>query len=121
MGLGVVFGWLGLAAVLASSTLYAVNRVAPGLSMRYMRFHCYAGLASVAFTALHAAYNWESLAGDWSGLTNLGFVLVIAGSGMLLRHVPDAGAYRFHSATIHPALVLALFVSLVFHVIGLSS
>ena len=113
-----VYGWLGLAAVLASSTLYAVNRLALGLSMRYMRFHCYAGFASVVFTALHTVYNWESLAGDWNGLTSLGLVLVIAGSGMLLRHVPDAGTYRFHSATLHPALVLALLVSLFFHVIG---
>jgi hypothetical protein len=117
MGLGMAFGWLGLAAVLASSTLYAVNRLTPGLSERYMRFHCYAGLASVAFTVLHALYNWESLAGDWSGLTNLGLVLVIAGSGMLLRYVPDAGSYRFHSATLHPALVLALLVSMLFHVL----
>jgi len=118
MDLGLVSGWLGLAAVLASSTLYAVNRVAPGLSEGYMRFHCYAGLASLAFTVLHAVYNWESLAGDWNCLTNLGLVLVIAGSGMLLRHVPDAGSFRFHSATLHPALVLALLVSLFFHVIG---
>jgi len=117
MDLGVVSGWLGLAAVLASSTLYAVNRLAPGLSGGYMRFHCYAGLASVAFMALHAVYNLESLAGDWNGLTNLGLVLVIAGSGMLLRHVPDAGSYRFHSATIHPALVLALLVSMLFHIL----
>jgi len=117
MDLGVVSGWLGLAAVLASSTLYAVNRLAPGLSEGRMRFHCYAGLASLAFTVLHAAYNLESLAGDWNGLTNLGLVLVIAGSGMLLRHVPDAGSYRFHSATIHPALVLALLVSMLFHIL----
>jgi len=118
MDLDLVSGWLGLAAVLASSTLYAVNRLTPGLSEGYMRFHCYAGLASVAFTVLHAMYNWESLAGDWNGLTNLGLVLVIAGSGMLLKYVPDAGSFRFHSATLHPALVLALLVSLVFHVLG---
>jgi hypothetical protein len=117
MDLGVVYGWLGLAAVLASSTLYAVNRVAPGLSEGYMRFHCYAGFASVVFTALHAAYNLESLTGDWNGLTTLGLVLVIAGSGMLLKYVPDAGSFRFHSATLHPALVLALLVSLVFHIL----
>jgi hypothetical protein len=115
MDLGVAYGWLGLAAVLASSTLYAVNRLAPGLSEGYMRTHCYVGFASVVFTALHAVYYWESLAGDWNGLTNLGLVLVIAGSGMLLRYVPDAGVYRFHSATLHPALVLALLVSMLFH------
>jgi len=115
MGLGVAFGWLAFVSVLASSTLYAVNRLAPGLSEGYMRFHCYAGFTSVAFSVLHALYNLESLAGDWSGMTNLGLVLVIAGSGMLLRHAPDAGSYRFHSATVHPALVLALLVSILFH------
>ncbi len=110
-------GWLALAAVLASSSLYAVNRLAPTLSRRFMRLHCLAGFASVAFTLLHAAYNLDSLAGDWNGLTNLGLVLVIAGSGTLLRYVPDAGTYRFHSATLHPALTLALLVSLLFHVL----
>jgi len=111
-------GLLALAAVLASSSLYAVNRVAPALSRRIMRYHCLAGLVSVAFTAIHAAYNLGSLAGDWSVLTNLGLALVIAGSGTLLRYVPDAGQYRFHSATLHPALSLALLVSLFFHVLG---
>jgi len=111
-------GWLALAAVLASSSLYAVNRLAPPLSRGYMRLHCLAGFASVAFTAIHAVYSLESLARDWGGLTNLGLVLVIAGSGALLRYVPDAGQYRFHSATLHPALALALLVSLLFHVIS---
>jgi hypothetical protein len=110
-------GWLALAAVLTSSSLYAVNRVAPPLSKKYMRLHCLTGFTSVVFTLLHAAYNIDSLAGDWSGLTNLGLVLVIAGSGTLLRYVQDAGPYRFHSATLHPALTLALLVSLFFHVL----
>ena len=110
-------GWLALTTVLASSSLYTVNRLAPPLSRGFMRLHCLAGLASVAFTLLHAAYNLGSLAGDWSGLTNLGLVLVIAGSGTLLRYVPDADPYRFHSATLHPALVMALLVSMLFHVI----
>ncbi len=109
-------GLLALAAVLASSSLYAVNRLAPPLSRRFMRLHCLTGFASLAFTLLHAAYDLDSLAGDWSGLTNLGLVLVIVGSGMLLRYVPDAGSFRFHSATIHPALVLALLVSILFHI-----
>ncbi len=113
---GAVYEWLALAAVLASSSLYAVNVVAPTFSMRYLRFHCLTGLASVAFTALHSIYEWESLAGDWNGLTTLGLVLVVAGSGMMLRYVPEAGSYRFHSATIHPALVLALLFSMLFHI-----
>lgn len=114
---GLAFGWLAFAAVLVSSMLYVVNRLAPTLSERYMGLHCLAGLASVAFTVLHALYNWESLAGNLGGLTNLGLVLVIAGSGMLLRYVPNAGSIRFHSATLHPALVLALLVSAIFHVL----
>ena len=112
------YGLLALASVLASSSLYAMNRVVPSLSRRLMRFHCLAGLLSVAFTALHAAYNLYSLSGDWSVLTNLGLALVIAGSGALLRYVPDAGQYRFHSATLHPALALALLVSLFFRVLA---
>jgi hypothetical protein len=116
MHAGVAFGWLALVSVLVSSSLYAVNRVAPTLSRRFMRVHCLAGFASVAFTVLHTAYNLESLPGNWGGLTNLGLVLVIAGSGTMLRYVPDAGSFRFHSATLHPALVLALLVSMLFHV-----
>jgi len=108
---------LALAAVAASSSLYALTRVAPGLSARYMRVHCVTGLASVAFTAIHAAYSLGS-AGAYGALTNLGLALVIAGTGALLRYVPDAGPYRFHSATLHPALALALLVSLLIHVLG---
>ena len=111
-------GWLALASVIVSSSLYALNRVAPTSSQGYMRLHCPAGYASMVFTFIHVAYRIEALAGDWSGLTNLGLVLVIAGSGTLLRHVPGAGPFRFHSATVHPALTLALLVSLLFHVLG---
>lgn len=111
------YGLLALAAVLVSSSLYAVNKVAPGLSASYMKIHCLTGLASLAFTTLHAAYSLGS-AGDWGALTDLGLALVIAGTGALLRYVPDAGQYRFHSATLHPALALALLVSLLFHVLA---
>ncbi len=111
-------GLLALAAVLASSTLYAVNRVAPHVSRRYMRLHCLTGFSSMFFIVIHTFYNLGSLVNDWGGLTNLGLVLVIAGSGSLLRYVQDAGPYRFHSATLHPALALALLVSLLFHVLG---
>jgi len=117
MDAATAYGLLALAAVLASSSLYAVNRVAPGLSARFMRVHCLAGIASVAFTTLHAAYSLGS-AGAWGALTDLGLALVIAGTGALLRYVPDAGQYRFHSATLHPALALALLVSLLIHVLG---
>jgi predicted ferric reductase len=112
------FGWLGLVAILVSSMLFIVNRVASGLSMRYMRVHCYTGFLSVVFTLLHNSYHLESITGNWNSLTNLGLVLIITGSGMLLKHLPDAGSYRFHSATIHPALVLALLVSMFFHILG---
>jgi hypothetical protein len=112
------YGLLALAAVLASSSLYAVNKVAPGLSASYMKIHCLTGLASLAFTALHAAASVPSMAGDWATLTNLGLALVIAGTGILLRYIPDAGQYRFHSATLHPALALALLVSLLFRVLA---
>ena len=106
-----------MAAVLTSSSLYAVNSVAPGLSARIMRVHCLAGFASVSFTLLHAAYSLGS-AGAWGALMDLGLALVIAGTGALLRYVPDAGQYRFHSAALHPALTLALLLSLLIHVLG---
>lgn len=109
-------GLLALATVLASSTLYAINRVTPGLSPRFVRLHCISGAASVALTAIRAALSLGS-AGGWGAFTDLGLALVIAGTGALLRHVPEAGSYRFHSATLHPALALALLVSLLIHVL----
>ena len=112
----VVSGALGLAAVLVSASLFAVNRAAPGLSPGFMKIHCLSGLAAVLFALIHAWFTLPA-AWNWSELMNLGLVLVIAGSGMLLRHVPEAGALRHQSASLHPALVLALLVSLVFHIL----
>ncbi|MBN2335729.1 hypothetical protein JXL21_09225 [Candidatus Bathyarchaeota archaeon] len=114
MDAGIVFGLLGFLSVLASSSLYALNHVAPSLSERAVRLHCPLGLASVVFTLLNVILRLDA-AGGWGRLSTLGLVLVVAGSGMVLKYIPNAGVYRYHSASLHPAIVVALLVSMLFH------
>lgn len=48
----------------------------------------------------------------------MGLLLLTAGSGVLLRLVPDAGELKYHAATFHPAIVVALLLALLAHLIG---
>jgi hypothetical protein len=48
----------------------------------------------------------------------LGLLLVTASSGMILRFLPRAGALRYHAASLHPAIVVALLLALLAHLLG---
>ncbi|OGD48029.1 hypothetical protein A3K69_08590 [Candidatus Bathyarchaeota archaeon RBG_16_57_9] len=110
-------GWVTAAAVLASSSLYVLSRVAPPQSEARVRAHCAVGLASVALALMEAALSWDGRLG-FSGGAALGLLLITVSSGMILRFLPEAGVIRYHAASLHPAIVVALLVALLAHLIG---
>lgn len=110
-------GWVATAAVLASSSLYVLSRVAPPQGEARIRAHCAVGLASAAVALADAALSWEGGLG-FSGGAALGLLLVTVSSGMILRYLSGAGAIRYHAASLHPAIVVALLLALVAHLIG---
>ncbi len=69
---------------------------------------------------LAAAYYAVDLGGSASLSSGafIGLLLLTAGSGVLLRFVLDAGELRYHAATFHPAIVVALLLALLAHLMG---
>jgi hypothetical protein len=103
--------------VLATASLSVLNRVAPRQTGSRIKAHCVMGLASLV---LAAAYYVADLGGSASLSSGafIGLLLLTAGSGVLLRLVPDAGELRYHAATFHPAIVVALLLALLAHLIS---
>ncbi len=111
-----MLGWFTAAAVLASASLYVLNRVAPPQGEARVRVHCVVGLASVALALIEVAGGWGELGFD--GSVAMGLLLVTASSGMILRFLPKAGVVRYHAASLHPAIVVALLLALLAQILG---
>jgi hypothetical protein len=111
-----VLGWFTAAAVLASASLHVLNRVAPLQSEARIRAHCIVGVASVTLALIEVAGSWGEL--GFSGNATLGLLFVTASSGMILRFLPRAGVVRYHAASLHPAIVVALLLALLAHIMG---
>jgi hypothetical protein len=103
--------------VLATASLFVLNRVAPRQTETRIRTHCVIGLASVVLTAAYYVADLSGSASFSSGAF-IGLLLLTAGSGMLLRLVPDAAELRYHAASFHPAIVVALLLALLAHLMG---
>ena len=102
--------------MLAAASLSVLNRAAPRQTGSRIKAHCVMGLASLV---LAAVYYLVDLSGSASLSSNalIGLLLLTVGSGALLRFIPDAGELRYHAATFHPAIVVALLLALFAHLI----
>jgi predicted membrane channel-forming protein YqfA (hemolysin III family) len=109
--------WLMALAVLATASLFILNRVAPRQTGRRIEAHCVIGLASVVLAAAYYVADLSGYASLSSGVF-IGLLLLTAGSGMLLRFVPNAGELRYHAASFHPPIVVALLLALLALLMG---
>lgn len=107
-------GWLTVVAVLASASLFVLNRLAPRQTISRVKTHCLIGFTALALTVVYFA---QTLTGElsFSSGASLGLLLVTVGSGMVLRFLKEAGEVRYHAASLHPAIVLALLLALLAH------
>lgn len=103
--------------MLATASLSVLNRVAPRQTGSRIKAHCSLGLASLVLAAAYYAVDLGGSASLSSGAF-IGLLLLTAGSGVLLRFVLDAGELRYHAATFHPAIVVALLLALLAHLMG---
>jgi hypothetical protein len=71
------------------------------------------GLFSLLLVAVHIFLGHE----DLIFLSNISFglLVLIVGTGFILRYVKSAGILRYQSSTIHPGIVLALLAVLFFN------
>ena len=106
--------------MLATASLSVLNRAAPRQTETRIKAHCSLGLASLVLAATYYAVDLSGSVSFSSGAF-IGLLLLTAGSGVLLRLVPDAGEFRYHAATFHPAIVVALLLALLAHLMGRAS
>jgi hypothetical protein len=103
--------------VLAAASLFALNRVAPRQTEIRIKAHCAVGLVSVVLAAAYYVVDLSSSTSFSSGAF-IGLLLLTAGSGMLLRSVPNAGELRYHAASFHTPIVVALLLALLALLMG---
>lgn len=108
-----VSGYLALLSILLASLLYIINRIYPIQRNSRIHIHCFMGLFSLLLVAVHIFLGHE----DLIFLSNISFglLVLIVGTGFILRYVKSAGILRYQSSTIHPGIVLALLAVLFFN------
>ncbi|MCW4048400.1 MAG: hypothetical protein NWE89_01555 [Candidatus Bathyarchaeota archaeon] len=100
----------------ASCALFVLNRVQPAQDDDRVKAHCVFGLGVLVVMMYHLVLGLDSGIG-WADVSQVGLVFIIIATGTVLRYLPDAGAVRYTSSSVHPAMVIALLVSLLFHVL----
>lgn len=111
-----ILAWLSFGFLVVSSSLYVLNVVQEMQDDNRVKVHCYTGFATLLSLLAHFLVTIEDFRMDSTGGMALALIFLIVGTGMVLMYLPDLGELRFHSRSIHPALVIALYFSLGFHV-----
>lgn len=113
-----IFGWLSLIGVAYASILYFWNIFNPEQKETRIHLHCNISKLTIPTIAAHLlSQPIADLSEQWVIWTGLGFYLIIVASGIVLLYMPDAGGLRYHARSIHPALLVGLAVSLIYHVL----
>jgi hypothetical protein len=117
-----LLGWLSLIGVAFNSFLFFLNVFKPLQNERRVKFHCNVGLTSLVSTTGHIfllfleGYGYESMI--WLGF---GLYLLILASGAVLFYLPSARGLRYQARSFHPALVIGLVITLLFHILNVLS
>jgi hypothetical protein len=100
-------------------SLYFQNRLKPKQEILRIKFHCKLGgltfFSVIIFVILRLIDGYELNA---SSFYSIGLLSIIIASGIILNYFPDAGSLRYHSRTLHPVIVFALILSIVFNFIS---
>jgi hypothetical protein len=113
-----IFGWLSLIGVAYASVLFFWNMFDPEQEESRVHLHCNISKLTILTIAAHLLSQPISGLGEqWVIWTGLGFYLIIVASGIVLLYMPDAGILRYHARSIHPALLIGLAISLIYHVL----
>jgi hypothetical protein len=79
--------------------------------------HCTIGKLTLATTTIHLlSFPFEGFkyVAIWSAV---GLIFITIGTGVILNYLPDAGKIRFHSRTIHPALMVGIVIPVIHHML----
>jgi hypothetical protein len=110
----IAINYLFYAFLVITSSLYVINRVAPGQSNLRIQFHCLLGFITLIIGLIYSFTFYIIL--EWSQVITVCILFFIIGTGTILRYMPNAGSIRFHSSSLHSALVFSLFVIIILNV-----
>ena len=113
-----VFGWLSFIGVLYASMLYLWNLFSPNQKESRLNLHCSISKVTILTIAAHLlSQPLEGFNTKWVIWSGLGLYLIIIASGIVLMYLPEAGKLRYHARSLHPALLVGLGVSLIYHIL----
>ena len=112
-----LLGGVTLMLVLASASLYVLNRIAPKQTGARVRAHCIIGILSLATALAYFSQSWMAEL-RFNGIVSFSLLLLTVGSGIVLRFLKEAHEVRYHAASLHPAIVLALLLALAVHLMN---
>jgi hypothetical protein len=107
------FGYVSILSVIAAAGLFFINRVYPLQGKYRMRIHCALGFLGL-FGAIFNIY-FGSEAPIIITNVSVGLLVLIVGTGIILKYIKSAGILRYQSSTIHPSIVFALLVLMVYN------
>jgi hypothetical protein len=101
--------------VALAASLYVLNRVKPAQSETRVQGHCLIGFTAFVVGSIYIYFVYTGL--DWFKITTIGLLVSIVVTGSILKYLHGAGSIRFHSSSLHPALVLSLIIILMFSIL----
>lgn len=114
-----LFGWLSFIGITASSFLFLWNIIQPKQGETRVKIHCTIGKLTMPMIALHLLSQPLSIIDlDWIIWSGLIFYLIIMFSGVVLLYLRKPGWLRYHSRSFHSALVLGLYITILYHIIN---
>ena len=111
--IGIKFGYVSILSIIAAAGLFFINRVYPLQGKYRMRIHCALGFLGLLGAVLNVYFGSEApmMITDVS----VGLLVLIVGTGIILKYIKSAGILRYQSSTIHPSIVFALLVLMLYY------
>lgn len=108
-----LLGYAALLSIILAATLFILNRINPMQGKSRIIIHCFLGLSGLICSGVNVYLGPENA--KIISNVSFGLITIIIVTGLILKYVRAAGILRYQSSTIHPGIVLALFVILLFN------
>jgi len=112
-----ITGWATALGLMAASVLYVMNTMNPQQGERRIWIHCTIGKLTLVATVAHLlSMPFDGFNGFavWSAV---GLIFLTIATGIVLSYIPNAGWIRYHSRSLHPALIIAIIIAVAHHVL----
>ena len=112
-----ITGWATVLGLIATGALYVMNVLSPLQGERRLRVHCAIGKLTLVATVAHLLSISFDGFNDIAIWASVALIFLTGGTGIVLSYLPDAGGIRFHIRSIHPALIVAIIITVIHHVL----